>query len=326
MSFRRTRRATWFRTGDPQVEAALAEAPVNIPAVVLLNFRDKLEEDSAAKANEKPENPAKRPAQETPPSDPPEQKGEKSGAAGEVSEEGDPTEVKAEDEAGEGDAGEKAEVEGAKAGAWGHVVTLESARLMMDRVREVDVAEERGPGRRISLFDCSMKNCFGLRVRSGWRLGESSRRKMAARLRIGGRGCRSFLRPSSVAGDGGGKALERAVDTASNSQSYTLDFSLLLFFSPRLYDIRLVVLYPQRSFALPPCCPIPSAIPFRKGVVYLPERALSRAEAAIPAAAGAYHGRDSREGASRARGIHLRSQLCQLHAASAVIRRRSDRG
>ncbi|CAM9659882.1 unnamed protein product, partial [Hapterophycus canaliculatus] len=49
-------------------------------------------------------------------------------------------------------------------GAWDHVVTLETARLMMDRVREADEAAGRGTGRRVSLFDCSMKNCFGLRV------------------------------------------------------------------------------------------------------------------------------------------------------------------
>lgn len=55
---------------------------------------------------------------------------------------------------------------GGRGGAWDHVVTLETARLMMDRVREADLAAGRGGGRRVSLFDCSMKNCFGLRVRS----------------------------------------------------------------------------------------------------------------------------------------------------------------
>lgn len=50
-------------------------------------------------------------------------------------------------------------------GGWDHVVTLETARLMMERVRKADEVEGRGAGRRVSLFDCSMKNCFGLRVR-----------------------------------------------------------------------------------------------------------------------------------------------------------------
>lgn len=135
-----------------KVEKALAEAPVGLPAVILLNFRDKIEEDSAAKATEQAKAaPAERPVRPSPtPADPPKEVAKDSSAAKEENVE----------------AGSKADAED-KTGAWEHIVTLESARLMIDRVRETDTAEGRGAGRRISLFDCSMKNCFGLRVRGG---------------------------------------------------------------------------------------------------------------------------------------------------------------
>lgn len=134
------------------MEEALAEAPVGLPVVILLNFRDKIEEDSAAKATEQAKAaPAERPARPSPtPTDPPKEVANDSSVEKEESVE----------------AGSKADAED-KAGAWEHIVTLESARLMVDRVRETDTTEGRGGGRRISLFDCSMKNCFGLRVRDG---------------------------------------------------------------------------------------------------------------------------------------------------------------
>lgn len=149
-----------------KVEKALAEAPVGLPAVILLNFRDKIEEDSAAKATEQAKTaPAERPARpSTTPADPPKEVANDGSAAREEN-------VEAESKADAGSSGEKVESADDKAGAWEHIVTLESARLMIDRVRETDAAEGRGAGRRISLFDCSMKNCFGLRVRVGrrWR-------------------------------------------------------------------------------------------------------------------------------------------------------------
>lgn len=156
------------------MEKALAEAPVELPAVILLNFRDKLEEDAAAKASGVPVTPPIPPPAsgtppdvtpsslkeaETPPNDPASSPkapvaDERSGSV-------------PEGVSGGGEGGDVVEVgskEGVGKGAWGHVVTLETASLMMERVRETDEREGRGAGRRVSLFDCSMKNCFGLRV------------------------------------------------------------------------------------------------------------------------------------------------------------------
>lgn len=159
-----------------KVEKALTEAPVDVPAVILLNFRDKLEEDAvaaAASSASAPQSgtPSRPPiSTETVPDTPQTaaegaekevETAEQGGAAPEegVTGGGDRTETTAaaKDDAGEGG-------KGGGGGAWGHVATLETARLMMERVKEADEAEGRGAGRRISLFDCSMKNCFGLRV------------------------------------------------------------------------------------------------------------------------------------------------------------------
>ncbi|CAM9104254.1 unnamed protein product, partial [Scytosiphon promiscuus] len=188
-----------------KVEESLAEAPFELPTVVLLNFRDKLEEDAVAKASEKPGNPSPAPtrppkqqpapapastaapgeaasAKTPPPSDTggdvpaaaaaaaaaAEEEGDVSGAgATGVSGGGDRPGVvdRATVEGdGGGDGGGNRGAGGGTGGAWDHVVTLETARLMMDRVREADEAAGRGARRRVSLFDCSMKNCFGLRV------------------------------------------------------------------------------------------------------------------------------------------------------------------
>lgn len=155
-----------------QVEKALTEAPVELPAVVLLNFRDKLEEDAAAaKASEVPATPVPPPppAAETPPKIPP-SSSPKDAVANEEGSGSAPEGVAVDGGGGEGgDAEDTAGKKIGKMGAWGHVVTLETASLMMERVREADEREGRGGGRRVSLFDCSMKNCFGLRV-SGIRL------------------------------------------------------------------------------------------------------------------------------------------------------------
>ncbi|CAM9220849.1 unnamed protein product [Ectocarpus sp. 8 AP-2014] len=157
-----------------KAKKGLAEAPVDLPTVVLLNFRDKLEEDAVAKASQKsgtsttPASAAAAAAMASTQSptasgaeaaaDPPPGDGDASAAVGTSS--GTESAAKAAASASEVavDGG------GGKGGAWDHVVTLETARLMMDRVKEADEAAGRGAGRRVSLFDCSMKNCFGLRV------------------------------------------------------------------------------------------------------------------------------------------------------------------
>lgn len=162
--------ASKYRT---KVEKSLAEAPVSLPAVILLNFRDKLEEDAVAKASGKSRTPQPPPAPTPPPppetktsTDPPtllKDSGDGNVAAGDgsaIAKEGVAV------EAGEGGVVKEDEGGGGVGvDAWAHVATLETARAMMDRVRELDIAEGRGSGRRVSLFDCSMKNCFGLRVR-----------------------------------------------------------------------------------------------------------------------------------------------------------------
>lgn len=155
------------------------EAPADLPAVILLNFRDKMEEDAAAKASQKPskkvsppvesgtplptstspqispKSPPPNPLNEGTPGVPPQNPCIEEGAGEEATVEADGA------ESGGGGGGED--------GAWGHVATLEDCRLMMDRVKEADEAEGKGGRRRVSLFDCSMKNCFGLRVRNGAR-------------------------------------------------------------------------------------------------------------------------------------------------------------
>ena len=183
----------------PQAEKGLAEAPVDLPTVVLLNFRDKLEEDAAAKASERLGTPAAAAAaaaafpqpRQSASSTQPTGTGKDPSRSGEGDEEGASSSASAAEggvqaaagaaaaAAVEGDDGAAqddgvrppgtdrqggGEGGGRGAGAWDHVVTLETARLMMDRVREADLAAGRGGGRRVSLFDCSMKNCFGLRV------------------------------------------------------------------------------------------------------------------------------------------------------------------
>lgn len=156
------------------MEKALTEAPVELPAVILLNFRDKLEEDAAAKASGVPVTPPiPPPASETPPNVPPSSPKDTktppndtpSSPKDAVADEGSGSVPEGVAGGGEGgDVGEVGSKEGGEMGAWGHVVTLETASLMMERVRETDEREGRGAGRRVSLFDCSMKNCFGLRV------------------------------------------------------------------------------------------------------------------------------------------------------------------
>lgn len=159
-----------------QVEKGLAEAPVNLPTVVLLNFRDKLEEDAVARASETPGRnrtpssagaPAAGAAGSPPVDDGYGEEPSAAGAKRDVSAagagagaDGGPDHPGTEQAAG----GRVDGARSAKGGAWDHVVTLETARLMMERVREADEAAGRGSGRRVSLFDCSMKNCFGLRV------------------------------------------------------------------------------------------------------------------------------------------------------------------
>eukprot|EP00903_Cladosiphon_okamuranus_P008926 g8544.t1 len=173
-----------------KVEKSLAEAPVNLPTVVLLNFRDKLEEDAVAKASQQTGARRMTPWTEPPAAaaaaadstsntngegeeeEAPAAGGEKRGvsAAGAAGPDGVLDHPGAEQAAGEGaggtggDDGGGSSKGGGTGGAWDHVVTLETARLMMERVREADEAAGRGSGRRVSLFDCSMKNCFGLRV------------------------------------------------------------------------------------------------------------------------------------------------------------------
>jgi len=168
-----------------QAEKGLAEAPVNLPTVVLLNFRDKLEEDAAAKARAS-SSPSERPAlpagsASTSPSSSPKQPRSKpatqeTGRDSPRSGGGEEASSSAGVEGGGGPAGGAERGGDGRGGAWDHVVTLETARLMMDRVREADLAAGRGGGRRVSLFDCSMKNCFGLRVRS-----DGSERRVAGR-------------------------------------------------------------------------------------------------------------------------------------------------
>ncbi|CAM9600102.1 unnamed protein product, partial [Ectocarpus sp. 4 AP-2014] len=163
-----------------KAKKGLAEAPVDLPTVVLLNFRDKLEEDAVAKASQKSgisttpasaaaaavastQSPTASAAEAA--ADPPPGDGDASATVG-ASSGTESAATAAAAGASEGfDSGSRA-VDGGrgKGGAWDHVVTLETARLMMDRVKESDEAAGRGAGRRVSLFDCSMKNCFGLRV------------------------------------------------------------------------------------------------------------------------------------------------------------------
>ncbi|CAN0386984.1 unnamed protein product, partial [Ectocarpus fasciculatus] len=153
-----------------KAKKGLAEAPVDLPTVVLLNFRDKMEEDAVAKASQKPgTSPAaaaaastqSAPASAAQAADPPppgdgDASAATSGPESAATAAGVPEgAVSATSAVGRG---------GGKGGAWDHVVTLETARLMMYRVKEADEAAGRGAGRRVSLFDCSMKNCFGLRV------------------------------------------------------------------------------------------------------------------------------------------------------------------
>eukprot|EP00752_Nemacystus_decipiens_P007236 g6477.t1 len=164
-----------------KVERGLAEAPVNLPTVVLLNFRDKLEEDAVAKASEKdgtrraPQPPPKTTATTTTEApdvaaagSPPDGDGngrEEASASGAAGADGGAPDHPGTEQAAAGrEDGDSSVRGGGTGGAWDHVVTLETARLMMERVREADEAAGRGSGRRVSLFDCSMKNCFGLRV------------------------------------------------------------------------------------------------------------------------------------------------------------------
>lgn len=148
---------------------------MNLPTVVLLNFRDKLEEDAVAKASEKAgarrtppppltEAPAAAAAGSPPDNDGNAQEASAAGAAGGA--DGAPDHPGTDQAAGGRDVGggSSSVKGGGTGGAWDHVVTLETARMMMERVREADEAAGRGSGRRVSLFDCSMKNCFGLRV------------------------------------------------------------------------------------------------------------------------------------------------------------------
>ncbi|CBN76796.1 RBEL1, Ras superfamily GTPase [Ectocarpus siliculosus] len=166
-----------------KVEKGLAEAPVDLPTVVLLNFRDKLEEDAVAKASQKSgtsttpasaaaaataamastQSPAASAAEAA--ADPSPGDGDASTAVGPSSgTESVATAAAVGASEGFDSASSAVDGGGGKGGAWDHVVTLETARLMMDRVKEADEAAGRGAGRRVSLFDCSMKNCFGLRV------------------------------------------------------------------------------------------------------------------------------------------------------------------
>ena len=151
---------------------------MNLPTVVLLNFRDKLEEDAVAKASEKAgarrtpppltEASAAAAADSPPDNDGNAQEASAAGTAGGA--DGAPDHPGTEQVAGGRDVGGGSSSSsgsvkgGGTGGAWDHVVTLETARMMMERVREADEAAGRGSGRRVSLFDCSMKNCFGLRV------------------------------------------------------------------------------------------------------------------------------------------------------------------
>lgn len=231
----------------PQVEKALAEAPVNLPAVVLLNFRDKRRQDdephrdvssepaaptagtpdtSVPANNAPPPTPsavpesapsALPPAPEVPSSSPVEpqetreetlRKGDDNTVVKKYSEAAAPNEgvpdaapapatppaTPAEDDSQNVEVEPKPiidasklkltnDVEVGKAPALeaggeeaeevspptekGQVVTLEQVWAMVDRVTRADEAEGRGGGRLVSLFDCSMKNCFGLRVSNG---------------------------------------------------------------------------------------------------------------------------------------------------------------
>lgn len=193
------------------MEKALAKAPITLPAVVLLNFRDKHDEEphdetvdrgittggTSVPAVQKP--PPNAPASlGNPPSptvaregaeeDMPSEEGGKAGTgdsartepnhAGNfqtaendqnIGTESSPTShSKLPEDGGNeglgtatirvGDEPRQGE------GGGGIVVTLQDARAMVDRVTKADEAEGRGHGRLVSLFDCSMKNCFGLRV------------------------------------------------------------------------------------------------------------------------------------------------------------------
>ncbi|CAM9222419.1 unnamed protein product [Ectocarpus sp. 13 AM-2016] len=164
-----------------KAKKGLAEAPVDLPTVVLLNFRDKLEEDAVVNASQRsststtPASATAAAVMASTPSltasaaesaaDPPPGDGDASAAAGASSgTESAATAAMAGASEGVVSASSAVDGGGGKGGAWDHVVTLETARLMMDRVKEADEAAGRGAGRRVSLFDCSMKNCFGLRV------------------------------------------------------------------------------------------------------------------------------------------------------------------
>ncbi|CAB1117384.1 unnamed protein product [Ectocarpus sp. CCAP 1310/34] len=164
-----------------KAKKGLAEAPVDLPTVVLLNFRDKLEEDAVAKASQQSgtsttptpvaaaaamastQSPTASAAEAA--ADPPPGDGDASAAVGASSgTESAATAAMAGASEGVASASSAVDGGGGKGGAWDHVVTLETARLMMDRIKVADEAAGRGAGRRVSLFDCSMKNCFGLRV------------------------------------------------------------------------------------------------------------------------------------------------------------------
>ncbi len=151
--------------------------------MVLLNFRDKLEEDAVeqassvqrqpgtaagdASSSSSPQPPRPKPATQPPETekDPPPRGGEGEASSSSAGAEGGGAPAGGEAADGAARDGAAEQGGGGRGGAWDHVVTLETARLMMDRVREADLAAGRGGGRRVSLFDCSMKNCFGLRVR-----------------------------------------------------------------------------------------------------------------------------------------------------------------
>lgn len=195
------------------MEEKLAETPVKLPAVVLLNFRDKRDKDNESKNAVRedkgrvasgqrvgPATQARRAREVTPPSTPaaadqdkstpavngdgdpptpPHPSSRREDVAGDMSgdvsrgdkgkgrpAEGEVVQASAvEEESEDGQASEREKERRRQAETERGPVTLEEARAMVDRVTRGDEEEGRGSGRLVSLFDCSMKNCFGLRVR-----------------------------------------------------------------------------------------------------------------------------------------------------------------
>lgn len=174
---------------------------MNLSAVVLLNFRDRREDDKSAKNVTARERRRRGFAQEdTPPVTPaklseaapggtaaasagtPKDKDVNSSNKDEASAPTSPRGVSKGTESREADGdegdvnvgGERGTSEEVAAGSGDAEtrdgpkkrgpVTLEEVKMMVDRVTHGDEEHGRGSGRLVSIFDCSMKNCFGLRV------------------------------------------------------------------------------------------------------------------------------------------------------------------